>query len=380
MKSNLKPPRSLTHITTLDGCRGLAILMVMMMHMLVTTPANGFEAWVFGFVGMGWMGVDLFFVLSGFLITGILLDTKDHSKYFKNFFGRRALRILPLYYAVLIFSLLILPSFDHPKAANFGRIQGDELWYIFYLQNISIAFANTFRHGILDVTWSLAIEEQFYLIWPVVVYYASKRGLQRLCIALFCFALLFRIWARYMEWHPIAVYVLTPSRLDTLVVGAYLATLWRDEAGWSSFLRVRCKCFTAVVLSFLVCWAFSSAPFSRSLVMQTVGYSVIALLFGLVLSFLVDGRRSLGTKLFENRMLVVFGKYSYAMYLFHLPIRAVFRDLIFPPEVWVGLLGSPILYQIIFIPVSVSATLVAAVLSWNLLEIRFLRLKKYFAY
>src|SRR5437870_557283 len=164
-------------VRALDGLRGIAILMVMLYHQTVMVGSTGIDRFVGFWTLSGWIGVDLFFVLSGFLITGILSDSKGATGYFRNFYARRVLRIFPLYYGVVAFSLLILPYIPHWKLENLARIKGDELWYWTYLSNFSIAAHAAFRHGILDVSWSLSIEEQFYLMWPLLVLLLSRRSL-----------------------------------------------------------------------------------------------------------------------------------------------------------------------------------------------------------
>ena len=146
------------HVPVLDGIRGLAILMVMWCHTTGYGGKHAFDMWFNYLSWWGGIGVDLFFVLSGYLITGILLDSRGSSRFFGNFYARRALRIFPLYYAVVAFSFLVLPRFLPPaQAERFGRIAGDEPYYWFYLQNFAMARADGIRHGVLDITWSLAI-------------------------------------------------------------------------------------------------------------------------------------------------------------------------------------------------------------------------------
>lgn len=172
------------HNPVLDGIRGMAILMVMWHHNTVLGHANPIDSWYHAISGLGAFGVDLFFVLSGFLITGILYDSKvrgpqTFGSYFGNFYARRTLRIFPLYYAVVIFSLLILPhvgdALKHvtsPASADliqtkldrFAQVKDYDLYFWLYLSNFPIAITAKWLHGILGVSWSLAIEEQFYLI------------------------------------------------------------------------------------------------------------------------------------------------------------------------------------------------------------------------
>ncbi len=180
------------HLPALDAVRGMSMLMVAVYHMTFIRPTNTLETGIVFIAQSLWVSVDIFFALSSFLITGILLDSVNKARYFRNFWARRSLRVFPLYFAIVIFSLLILPYLNHPKMSNFGRIKGDEWYYWIYLQNIPIAWGG-FRHAILDVTWTLAIEEQFYLIWPFVIFLIPRARLPIVFVALFAISLAARL-------------------------------------------------------------------------------------------------------------------------------------------------------------------------------------------
>src|SRR5687768_12816390 len=197
----------------LDGVRGVAISAVLWHHFVIY---SGFEArvpfdhllWESG--SLGWAGVDLFFVLSGFLITGILYDSRSSGRYYVNFFGRRALRILPLYYGVLVLAFLVLPVFLEPQSAE--SLTRNQAWYWLYLINVKVALDGWDAAAYLGHFWSLAIEEQFYLIWPLAVRALSRRKLLLVCAVCFIGALGFRFLLPM--WLPeLAVYVLMPTRM-----------------------------------------------------------------------------------------------------------------------------------------------------------------------
>jgi peptidoglycan/LPS O-acetylase OafA/YrhL len=370
------------HIPALDGIRGIAIIMVMVYHMMVIVPESMVGELLYKCVKFGWCGVDMFFVLSGFLITGILQDTKGKPGFLKLFYARRSLRIFPLYFGLLFFCLVVLPLFDHPKVANFGRIAGDEWWYFLYLQNYSIALVSAFRHGILDVTWSLAIEEQFYLLWPFVVLALRPKRLMQACVGLFALTIALRVLLLQFELvSPLGIYVLTPTRLDGLLVGAFLAIGLRDQVVWRRIQTYRKPVFWVSGLICLMCWVLTEPPSSHAALNQLVGYPALALFFGSVISFFVTGEGPVRIRQFlESRWLLQFGKYSYAMYLFHLPIRAVYRDWLFPPERYESLLGGAIPYLLVFVTLSILTTLLVAWLSWQFYEKQFLKLKRYVSY
>ncbi len=190
----------------------------------------------------GWMGVDLFFVLSGFLITGILLDTKQHESYFRNFYARRCLRIWPLYYSVLFCMFVAVPLIRPSEARAVFDARSAPWWsFLFYLQNFLVPAASM-ATGPLGVTWSLAIEEQFYLVWPLVVRRCSDVQLRRLTVAVICFSPALRF---YLLVHHVNIYSNIFCRLDGLMAGALLALLVRSanfmaaeyvKPAWITFL------------------------------------------------------------------------------------------------------------------------------------------------
>src|SRR5262245_35087776 len=181
---NLEPPPRLTgHQPGLDGVRGVAILMVMAIHFVGDSTARTLgQTLLVKAAGYGLLGVDLFFVLSGFLITGILLDAKNRPHYFRNFYALRTLRIFPLYYAVLAVLLLLIPAVTtlSPLLEQAREQQG---WLWTYTTNFYVAYTSSWR-SLTYVThfWSLASEEHFYLVWPLVVFALRRKALERVCV------------------------------------------------------------------------------------------------------------------------------------------------------------------------------------------------------
>lgn len=373
---NQDPPLTpaASRIPALDGVRGLAILLVLVFHQTILVPQNWLDSLISRLGGMGWCGVDLFFVLSGFLITGILLDAKGQSHYFRNFYARRVLRIFPLYYAVVFVSLVVLPHVHHPKAQHFGRVRGDEIWYWTYLSNFIIAKRDAWRHAILDVSWSLSIEEQFYLVWPALVLLCQRRVLMVVCCAVVVAALAFRICMALAGRSTISIFVLTPSHVDALAVGGFLAAAARGPCGLDRLVGPW-RWIAAVSALLLACLFAAHHETAASRWMQTIGFSALALLFGGVI---VLATASPWARWFENPILRTLGKYSYALYLFNLPLRAVVRDEGLTPEKVPAVLGSHLPGQILFYAVATALSFAAAYLSWHLYEKHFLRLKRFF--
>ncbi len=366
------------------------------------------------------LGPLLFFALSGFLITSILLKTKEREGYFRNFYIRRGLRILPLYYAVVIFSLLVLPQAPaflgwlQPKSGgvlpeniaaiasvkvdNFAGKIGDTGWtYWLLLHNWAIAAQGTFRHGILDVTWSVAVEEQFFLFWPAIVLLCSRRALIRWCIGLFVFAFLFRSALVYVfDANPIAVYVLTPARLGAPALGCLAAIVWQDK---ELVRRLAHPCAIIAALTIPAVWTINALEIFMKWdfegeygirggpIGRTFGDSLVAVgMFSLVLTCANAHIGSLFQRIMASRVLGVIAKYSYGIFLFHLPIRAVIRDLIFGPGakgnpkfLFFDVAGSYVPAQLLFYVVAFVPTFILAYLSWHLFEKHFVDLKERFA-
>jgi peptidoglycan/LPS O-acetylase OafA/YrhL len=381
------------HVPALDGIRGLGIVLVMLFH-LNQLPAHTRFDWGFvTLIELGWVGVDLFFVLSGFLITGILLDEKGSAHYFRNFYARRVLRIFPLYYSILAASLFALPHLLPPdKALRFGSIAGDEPYYWLYLSNFAIARAGQPRHGVLDVTWSLAIEEQFYLAWPVVVLLCTRAALKRIAVGLIGLSLIVRIGLRLTtDLNAFSIYVLTPCHLDAIAMGALIALLAREPRGLAPLARparIGGLIVGAAALSVaLIEAALRPSDFGTgfSPIFNTFGFTLIAVTFGaLLISVLTAAPESALSRVFTSGFLRAFGKYSYGLYLIHLPLRAVIRDRLFGPSnraprfFFPMLFGSELPGQLLFYGIAGAASLGAAWLSFHLFEKQFLKLKRFF--
>ncbi|MEP7126171.1 MAG: acyltransferase [Byssovorax sp.] len=387
-------PAEPAHFPALDGVRGLAIVLVMFLHLWTMRSVGTVDRVAFLITNLGWFGVDLFFALSGYLITGILLDARGADHYFRNFYLRRVLRIFPLYYAVLIGSLYVLPRvLPAVKAARFGTIAGDEIYYWTYLSNFAMARVGGTRHGVLDVTWSLAIEEQFYLVWPAVVFLCSRRALVRIAGALAATSLALRLGLHLLSsYNAYSIYVLTPCHLDSLVVGAILA-VWAREPGGLARFQSRARVAFFVTLPVVILLPIAEETFGppnhialgMSAIFNVVGFTLLAVLFGGLLILVVSAEP--GSRLhrvFTSSFLGTFGKYSYGIYLVHLPIRALFRDRIYGPAGpgprfhFLTMFGSELPGQLIFYVLASAAAVGVAWLSYHLYEKQFLKLKRYF--
>ena len=276
------------HFPALDGVRGVAIMLVIAHHARL--------------FGSGWIGVDVFFVLSGYLITGILVREKAEPHYFLNFWARRALRILPACVAFLTILLVISPWLLGE------RLPAHQIWLWLFAANLTIA-----RHGFGAVPpdtshlWSLAVEEQFYLVWPGIVLAASARSLRRVCAGGIVLALAFRVLL-HLHNTGLAIYVLMPTRMDALLVGAWLA-ITPVSSRAASVVGV-----TAGILA----GAILATHEAHSRIVETIGYTAIALSAGALVSLATQDERLI--RVLSWRPLRTAGKYSYGAYLWQIVV------------------------------------------------------------
>jgi peptidoglycan/LPS O-acetylase OafA/YrhL len=350
MFSESKRGTSLNRVRQLDAIRGLAVILVFV-HNTDVYPSLHLSL----IANNGWMGVDLFFVLSGFLITGILVDTKRTQGYFKNFYARRCLRIWPLYYSAILFMFVLLPLV-HPSEAQavFGARSQPWWAYFLFLQNFFVPVP-TMAAGLLGVTWSLAIEEQFYLVWPLVVRFCSESQLRRIALGVICVSPLLRF---YLSLHSVNIYSNTFCRLDGLMAGAFLALIVRS----SSFVPSKYLWAAWITL-------FVSAPLALALDALHIRWIVFSLVSLAAVSFAYLGlfsKQRFLQSLLTNRLLVYTGTISYGIYVLekipHDFVKALSLER----------------YALIVFPITAVATFALAVLSWNLLEKPFLKLKRFF--
>lgn len=309
-------------ILVLDGLRGMAILMVLVYHFVVMGNETILPHKLEGLLSFGWSGVDLFFVLSGFLIGGILLDARDSANYFKVFYVRRFYRILPLYGALCLLSVAV--SHAH-LSTDAWMFEGKVPWYAYltFGQNFWMAKADgsTLSAGyVMIVTWSLAVEEQLYLTLPFVVRAVSRKSLPYVLGIGVLLAPLIRValWCALNPSHRAkTTYLLAPCRMDTLLLGVLAACAVRSEACWDWL--VAHKGFVAsasVVFGLGILEMIHKKIGTGSFELASFGYTWVAL-FYLSLLLLAVTQHSLVGRLFRFRPLTELGILAYGLYLFH---------------------------------------------------------------
>jgi peptidoglycan/LPS O-acetylase OafA/YrhL len=378
----MQPPGVGTHVPALDGVRGIAIILVLLLHFTlygVLAPSSPVERVYYKIMTAGWIGVDLFFVLSGFLITGILYDSKGGDHYFRNFYVRRVLRIFPLYYGSLVIFCLLLPS-AFPTHPGFRALQQNAAWYWTYLTNVLVAREGWSSFGPIEHFWSLAVEEQFYLVWPLVILLLGRRGLMAACLACIVASLLVR-GGLELGGREIAAHVLTPARMDALAVGALVALVARGPNGLRDLARWARPIAGLTFAGLLAVVIWRRGLPSEDVVVSTIGYSLLAFLFGAILVLgLTSPPEAALSKALTSPTLRLFGRYSYALYVFHHPLLTLVKQRTSSLQAVPLLPGLRLPAQVLFTAVGITILLGVASLSWHLYEKQFLKLKRLFPY
>ena len=374
-------PENAKHYPGLDGLRAVAVLMVLEQHYIASPD---WAVW-------GWTGVRIFFVLSGFLITGILYDTRHADRRWSVFYMRRALRIFPLYYGILLVGVLLYPIYRWSLHPSYW------LWPI-YLQNFSrFIWPNDALPGVLDHLvstrfthplsrlryghfWSLAIEEQFYLIWPFVVFAVKRREtLMKICVGVILASPIARfLCALFVSTQNLSLGFeerFSPLQFDALLLGALFALWMRGPHPDFSKLAKRTLLAIAglVVVSEILCALIYKEPLSPSIghpIFASIGMSSVDI-WGMALVLLAIDPSTWFSQTLQNRVLKYIGTISYGFYVFH----DLFHDTYNKILVHLGLpnkrgLGSA--------AIALVATTAIASASYYGFERPFLRLKRYF--
>lgn len=354
-----------SYYPALDGLRGFASLLVVIYHN-------------FGFINhyffFGWLGLDIFFVLSGFLITDILLTALGDPHYLRNFYARRILRVFPLYYAALVLFLLILPNIGK-LPLRLDYYVSHQAWLWLYLQNWLYIFYPPVDQSTLNHLWSLAVEEQFYLVWPFIILALRK---PKSILILISLVLLFTVGMRYWVWTNhiarLAYFNLyTFSRIDGICIGCIIALLQRIRP---RFLANN----TAIIVSIFAGFNFLFYFFNRRNqftlpYLAIVGYTTLAMLLGLLVNDMVNRQTKLFSAVFNMSLLKFCGKVSYGCYIIHWPLYLATAPFM---EQWAAANITWISPQFFASTVATVASYMAGYLSYRYFEMPFLRLKKQF--
>jgi len=373
-------------IPVLDGLRGIAILFVMVYHFWFYGVASGHALWerVYSHAAaLGWVGVDLFFVLSGFLITGILYDSRDDPHYYRVFYARRTVRIFPLYYGFLALFCVIVPMalglLHHPELAPSHDSTTAKLFASTYTLNWYEGLKGfTVVSASLRHFWSLCIEEQFYLAWPFLVLTLRRRRLMALCGVLMVLAFVLRVICLRVHL-PDAAYTWTFCRMDALAVGAIVALAarnpgdWKALVNWAGRLTLPALCLIAPLMAVQ---DFRLQFIPGQSVLSSLNYTLLGIFFGGCLVIAVCAyEESLTHRFLSSPLLRFFGKYSYCLYICHLPLIVIAAKVGLHSDRLTEVLGNTFAAIVAVNAIAFIIAIAIALASWNLYEKQWLKLK-----
>lgn len=314
-------------------------------------------------------GSQSFFVISGFLITGILLDSKGRNNYFRNFYIRRSLRIFPIYYLTLI-SVILLWFLKSNWGIRESFNYYDWPYYLVYFQNYVLGIEKFHANfpPIFNHSWSLAVEEQFYFIWPAVVYIFDRKALSKIILGLFFFSIISRIITWQITANSSLVQTALYNQFDGLVSGGFIALLFRENL----FSRKNIVLFARLIgfVVFILCViSYLTQSLVSGLDTNIWFYSLLAIFFTAVVIEITIGN-GLASRFLSNPILIYIGKISYGLYLYHFPIFWFIHST--ADVLGISVQIVPILQFLV--------TFFLSILSWHFLESPLLKLKEHFAY
>jgi len=346
----------LKYHNNLDGVRAIAVIMVMIFHFFPAENSGILMPSLKKIANLGQTGVTLFFVLSGFLITRILINTKQKKKYFSNFYMRRFLRIFPLYYLFLLLTYFVFPIVLNYETPSFIQ----QAYFYTYLQN----FAMTFHWDAVGPGhfWSLAVEEHFYLFWPLLIFLIKIKQLKKTILIIVLFSFLLRVVMLIYNYN---VFYFTFTRIDSLAIGALLALLEIEN----KLNRANSKKYLIIFISSIIPAAILWTMFAgkgNSIIQATKFLFIASSYFGIIGYLISINNDSTVNKILQTKFLIFTGRISYGLYVFH-PISGEFFYFLFPHESFLSTFIGSIIFAYIL-----------SSLSYYLVELNFLKLKKFF--
>jgi len=361
------------HIVPLDGLRGFAVLAVMAHHFSGALPSVGILTPIKGLAYFGWTGVDIFFVLSGFLITGVLLGTRESKNYYSSFYGRRVLRIAPIYYLVL----LIVFASSRWLSEGLDRIPAPAEWpaYFLYLTNWIAVWKGHWPSNVVGHFWSLAIEEQFYLVWPFIVAAVAIRSIRNLAVGIAIFELVLRITLVALNRPLPVIDYSSLTHSDGLAIGAFCAVLFatrKDAKG------LRLSLWALIPLTiFATCCLALPDPGQQMRFILSFGFSLVAISAGGLVLYLAYGEGPMWPVrgICSSAAMRKIGRYSYGMYVYHIPLLMLAEFLIYR-RIYGVLNATPLLACLYVLGLGI-ATYLVAMLSYECFEKPILSLKRY---
>lgn len=353
---------SRTYFSTLDGVRGFASLLVITHH----------NFHYINILNYNQFGTDLFFVLSGFLITTVLLNTNKTRHAISNFYIRRVLRVFPLYYLSLLIFLLLLPGIQNIPIKMEYYVE-NQTWLWLFLQNWLYIFKDPNPFSALNHLWSMVIEEQFYLFWPLIILiFPKSKNLLAFVSALYVLFIVFRMLIWFAQIDGLAYYNLFSfTKVDGIFVGCMVAILHKRQ---SNIINDHCLFIMATLILINLSFIIINSSFELGLpYFAFIGYITFSILFGLLINFLIIKKSSILHTIFELRLLKSIGKISYGTYIFHWPLYLLISPIF--QSFFINFFSASISTLIISIIATIIAYLIGF-LTYNFFEIRFLKLGK----
>lgn len=371
------------HIPVLDGIRAYAVLLVCLVHFFQVDETALYEThkylgiFLFKISQIGLRGVELFFLLSGFLITGILLDSKKSETFFKSFYARRFLRIFPLYYFVLAVSFILLPQIievDEP-----GKLViNNQAWLWTYNSNLSYYFefsgwdASTnfpsFGHF-----WSLSVEEHFYIFWPLIIYFTKEKWISKVLIGITLGSLAIVLFDYFSEGLIPILKWSTFKGAGVLSIGGLIALNRRNSFNWLRLTKFAKQIIIPAGILFL---ASNFIPRKYEL-LDTASFLTSILFFTLLIITAIDGNK-ITNKLFSHKWLYLIGKISYGIYIYHGLLRPYFKECFYEGILYQ--INNGIIVSIIYTIVCTAISIIISWISWTIIEKPVLKLKRFFNY
>ena len=366
-------------IPQLDGLRGIAIGLVLLHHyifQLHPPMPDWLSAVLLPIAELGWSGVDLFFVLSGFLIGGILVDARASPNYYRTFYVRRSFRILPLYSLLVFIGFLLVELGSHGGAAMKGVSLNPAPWryYFTFTQNFYFA-QHTDIINYLQITWSLAVEEQFYLTLPLLVRKIDENKLLGVVIGM---AIFFGVLRTALYWsgsiNPMQAYVLPFCRFDSLFIGVACALLQRRPAVQSWLEKHPRLLIGAVLASASVFFFMDHRLWTKNIFLHTAGFSIIAIFYACVMMLVLIQPTGVLARALTYKPLMQLGIISYCVYLIHGSVLVLADKLLrlvlnlSDVELWLAIVIGAVM------------TILVALASWKVFELRMIGLGHKFTY
>ena len=347
----------LKYYKNLDSLRAIAACMVILYHFFTEIQINTQTLFQLRRIStFGQTGVILFFVLSGFLITRILIATKDENNYFKNFYIKRTLRIFPLYYLFLLIFYFVYPVLFKIPYVTFGQ----QIYYYTYLQGFALTFG--WPSSGPGNYWSLAVEEHFYLFWPLLIYFFSNKNLLRFVIFIILGDVLLRV---FMLFKGIEIYHFTFTRFDSLAIGSLLALIEVKGKLTEKYSKNFLFISILTIIPTVILWMFLSG--SENIIVKSVKFSLISVVYFAIIGYLLSIKNDHLINNFLNKPIISYtGKISYGLYIYHPFAFAIARKW-FNTDCW------PFDLFLGFI-----LTYIMSVISYHFFETYFLSFKRYF--